>query len=444
VAGINGSIGNYALSGDGKRIAFTGVLAGAPTRSYDQSDLFVVDVDPNASPRNLTIDYDYDIGPALTGDQHSPRGALPESPIWTADGSSVVVGSTEQGRTNLRRFDVATGRHGPVTDGDREIVAYTATPGASAVALIVSSQTTIGDLVLAAEPARDRLTLRPLVRPNAELFGQLAMEPAEEVWYRSFDGTRIHGWVQKPLGFDPARKHPLILQIHGGPHVAYGHAFYHEIQWMAARGYVVLYVNPRGSASYGQQFGNVIQYRYPGDDFKDLMVGVDTLVARGYVDPKRLGVTGGSGGGLLTNWTVTQTSRFAAAVSQRSVADFANFWYTADFAQFIPDWFRRAPWQDPQDYAARSPIAYVERVTTPLMLIDGNEDFRSPPGAGGELMFRALKFLKRSTVMVRFPGESHELSRSGQPRHRVERLRHIINWFDLHLNGKQVDGYSAR
>ena len=210
---------------------------------------------------------------------------------------------------------------------------------------------------------------------------------------------------------------------------------------MAAKGYVVLFPNPRGSSNYGQDFGNIIQYHYPGDDYKDLMAGVDMMVKRGYIDQKRMGITGGSGGGLLTNWAVTQTPRFAAAVSMRSIADWSGFWYTADFAQYTPSWFRKAPWEDPADYVARSPITHVANVKTPMMFIDGDDDLRTPPSDGGEMMFRALKYLKIPTVMVRFPGETHELSRSGKPKHRVERLQHILGWFDKYLQGKTVATY---
>jgi dipeptidyl aminopeptidase/acylaminoacyl peptidase len=217
--------------------------------------------------------------------------------------------------------------------------------------------------------------------------------------------------------------------------------FTHEFHWMAAKGYVVLFPNPRGSSNYGQDFGNVIQYHYPGDDHKDLMAGVDMMVKRGYIDPKRMGITGGSGGGLLTNWAITQTPRFAAAVSMRSIADWAGFWYTADFSQYTPSWFRKAPWEDPADYVARSPITHVANVKTPTMFIDGDDDLRTPPSDGGEMMFRALKYMKIPTVMVRFPGETHELSRSGKPKHRVERLQHILGWFDKYLQGKSVSTY---
>ena len=265
----------------------------------------------------------------------------------------------------------------------------------------------------------------------------------EDFWYTSFDGTKVETWILKPPGFIAGKTYPLILNIHGGPHTAYGYIFFHEMQWMAAKGYVVVYPNPRGSTTYGQAFGNVIQYKYPGDDYKDLMVAVDSVLARGYVDRARLGVTGGSGGGLLTDWAVSRTHRFAAAVSQRDVADWLGFWYTADFALFRPTWFRSTPFHDPQEFLDRSPVRYVDSVTTPMMFILGEEDYRAPPSQGGEAMFRALKYLHKTAVMVRFAGESHELSRSGKPVHRVERLRHILNWFDKYLQGKPITLYEA-
>jgi dipeptidyl aminopeptidase/acylaminoacyl peptidase len=260
---------------------------------------------------------------------------------------------------------------------------------------------------------------------------------------RASTGRRSTRWSRSPPHFDPTKKYPLILNIHGGPHSAYGHTFFHEMQWMAAKGYIVLYPNPRGSTTYGQDFANIIQHRYPGDDSRDLLIGVDEMVKRGWADPGKLGVTGGSGGGVLTNWIVTRDHRFKAAVSQRSISDWAGFWYTADFVLFQPSWFKAAPWQDPKDFAARSAITFVGNVKTPLMLIEGEDDLRTPPSDGGEQMFRALKYMKIDTVMVRFPGETHELSRSGKPSHRVERLRHLVGWFDKYIMGTNKPEYDV-
>ena len=440
VLGFDGGMRDYTFSGDGRRIAFGGVDAVKPVQSYTQPDLFVMSNEIGAKPRNLTANYDFDIGGGIGGDQRAPRGGSPSAVIWSRDGKSLIVNVAEHGRANLKRIDAATGKVEPLTTGDHEIVAYTSTPDASKMVLLVSTSVNIGDLFLF-DTASARMTR--LTSVNEDLFSQINLTDPEEIWYTSFDGRKIQGWIQKPPNFDPSKKYPFILEIHGGPHSAYGFTFTHEFQWMAAKGYVVLYTNPRGSTSYGQDFGNIIQYNYPGDDHKDLMAGVDEVLKRGYIDEKRLGVTGGSGGGVLTNWAVGHTNRFAAAVSQRSIADWAGFWYTADFTLFTPTWFRAAPWEDPQDFINRSPITYIKNVTTPMMFIEGEVDYRTPPAEGGEAMFRALKYRKIPTVMVRFPNESHELSRSGAPWHRIERLQHILNWFDKYLQDKPVKIYDV-
>jgi dipeptidyl aminopeptidase/acylaminoacyl peptidase len=327
-----------------------------------------------------------------------------------------------------------------ITKGNQAVPRFRPAPDASKLVYLLSTPTRIGDLFWLDRGSGEA---RQLTHNNDELFGQLNLTEPEEIRYKSFDGKMIQAWLQKPPGFDPAKKYPLILNIHGGPHTAYGFIFSHEFQWMAAKGYVVLYPNPRGSTSYGQEFGNVIQYHYPGDDYKDLMLGVDDAIKRGYIDAKKLGVTGGSGGGLLTNWVVGHTDRFAAAVSQRDIASWADWWYTADFTLFQPRWFKGPPFQELEDFKARSPITYINDVKTPMMFILGETDSRTPPGAGGEQMFRALKFRKIPTMMVKFPNETHELSRSGQPWHRIERLQHLVGWFDKWLMGVAKPEYDV-
>jgi dipeptidyl aminopeptidase/acylaminoacyl peptidase len=440
VVGIEGSIGAYAFAPDGKRVAFVGVETGKPERSYSQPDLFVADLG-GGQPRNLTASFDFDINGGIGGDQRAPRGQLPSGPVWTQDGQGLLIPVGEYGNANIIRLDPSSGKTSPLTSGAQDVMSYTATRKADRLALVVSGPTRLGELHVLDLSAPAKLT--KVTSFNDQLFSQLTMNEPEEMWYSSFDGKKIQGWILKPPSFDPSRKYPLVLQIHGGPHSAYGNTFTHEFHWMAAKGYVVLYTNPRGSSNYGQEFGNIIQYNYPGDDAKDLMAGVDEIVKKGYIDESRMGVTGGSGGGLLTNWVVTQTTRFKAAVSQRDISDWSSFWYTADFTLFTPTWFRKAPFEDPAEFARRSPITYVSKIQTPLMFILGDEDWRTPPSAGGEELFRALKYLKRPTVMVRFPGESHELSRSGKPWHRVERLQHIVGWFDKYLLGKETATYDT-
>ena len=429
---MEGNIGQYSVSPDGKRIAFRGSVS-KPVLSYNQPDLWVVD-SAGGQARNLTQKLDADMGGGLAGDQKAPRTGRNARPWWTTDGRGIVDSVEEQGRVNLRRLDASTGAVTPITNGDQEVFSWSASRDGSKFVVAISTPTEIGDLYLLSNGLAGGQPRR-LTDVNEKLWSEIRLTEPEEFWYPSFDGKRIHAWVQKPPDYQQGKKYPLILNIHGGPHAAYGYTFMHEFHWMAAKGYLVLYPNPRGSSSYGQEFGNIIQYRYPGDDHKDLMLGVDETIKRGWADPQKLGVTGGSGGGVLTNWAIGKTDRFKAAVSQRSISDWEDFWYTADFTLFTPSWFRGVPWEHKEDFAARSPITYIQNVKTPLMLIEGEVDWRTPPWAGGEKMFRGLKFLRKPVVMVRFPDESHELSRSGKPTHRIERLFHIVNWFDIYLQG---------
>ena len=436
---IDMDVGKLALSPDGKRIAFTASTT-QPVTSYTEPDLWVCDLTKDAKPRNLTGAFDYDLGAGVFGDNAAPRGGGGNEPIWSRDGKSIIHVYGKEGRTVLASFDVASGTPTDLTHGNQAVVSFRASADRAKIVCNLSTATRLNDLFLVDAKGGEP---RQLTRSNDALFSQLNLTEPEDITYTSFDGKKIQAWVQKPPGFDPAKKYPLILNIHGGPHTAYGYIFEHEFQWMAAKGYVVLYPNPRGSTTYGQEFGNVIQHHYPGDDFKDLMAGVDELIRRGYIDDKKLAVTGGSGGGLLTNWVVGHTHRFAAAVSQRDIANWEDWWYTADFTLFQPTWFKGPPFDEQEDFRARSPITYIKNVKTPLMLVLGETDTRTPMTAGGEQMFRALKFRKVPTVMVKFPNETHELSRAGQPWHRVERLQHIVGWFDHWLLGVAKPEYEA-
>ena len=352
IAAVDGAISRPSPSPDGSRVAFIASLNGRPVRSYSQPDLFVVDRATGAVT-NLTERYDYDIGGGLAGDQRAPRGSSATRPVWTPDGTAIVTVAAAEGRANLVRVDAATGAVRAITEGDQEIQGFTAARDGQA-ALLSASPTRLGAIELGRldRPA----SFRVVAAMNEGLMSALDLPEPEMFWARSFDGARIQGWILKPPGFDPSKKYPLILQIHGGPHAAYGATFTHEFLWMAAKGYLVVYTNPRGSTTYGQQFGNSIQHRYPGDDYRDLMAALDAVIGRGFVDPSRLGVTGGSGGGLLTNWALTRTTRFAAAVSQRSIADWEAWWYSADFTLFTPSWFKGPPWQQQKDFVA--PVAH--------------------------------------------------------------------------------------
>jgi dipeptidyl aminopeptidase/acylaminoacyl peptidase len=457
VAKLTYSASGIVLSPDGKRIAFHAEEYLPKPRSHQQTDLFVMDLDATqATPgkpsvRNLTANYDYEMGEGVNGDNEAPRGNGHIGLVWTADGSSIVDVVGKLGSALLVSVDASTGAVKELTAEKQAVVGFSVRPNGTKLLALISTPVKIGDLFSVAMDGSKQQT--QLTKVNDALFSQLNLTMPEDMQVaptantKDIDGSKIELFVQLPPDFhqisgDKTKKYPLILKIHGGPHSAYGWVFDHEKQWMAARGYVVLYSNPRGSTTYGQQFANAIQHNYPGDDFHDLMDCVDAAVKLGYVDSSKLGVTGGSGGGLLTDWTVTQTTRFKAAVSERDIADWSNWWYTADFTLFQPTWFEGAPFDKAEEFRAHSPITYITKVQTPMMFILGDaEDYRTPPTAGGEDFFRALKYRHIDTAMIRFPGESHELSWTGQPWHRVERLENMVNWFDKYLMGMPEPQY---
>ncbi len=452
VAKLTFDASGLAISPDGKHVAFHGEDQPlAKPRSHQQGDMFVVDIDPSqpvpAMPQvhNLTLNYDYEVGGGVGGDNTAPRGGGRGGLTWTSDSKSLIDVVGKQGSALLVSIDATTGAVKELTAEKQAVVGFAARPDVTKVLALISTPVNIGDLFSVAMDGSKQQT--QLTDVNKALFSQLNLTMPEDMQVtptvnaKDIPGSKIESFVQLPPDFDKTKKYPLILNIHGGPHSAYGWVFDHEVQWMAAKGYVVVYPNPRGSTTYGQQFANVIQHNYPGNDYHDLMDCVDVVLKLGYVDPAKTGVTGGSGGGLLTDWTVTQTTRFKAAVSQRDIADWSNWWYTADFTLFQTTWFEGGPFDKVEEFRKYSPITYITKVQTPMLFILGEADYRTPPTAGGEDFFRALKYRHIDTVMVRFPGESHELSRSGQPWHRVERLENIVNWFDKYLMGMPEPQY---
>jgi dipeptidyl aminopeptidase/acylaminoacyl peptidase len=246
VASIDGPIHGLSLSPDGGKIAFIGDINrdGGPARSYSQPDLFVTSAQPGSTPNNLTATYDFDIGGGVGGDQSAPRGGGGSKPYWSTDGRSIIVGSAEEGRVNLKRVDAETGKVSALTDGNFDLSSYHPTLDGSKIAVLISTPVNIGDIFIVDGKSGSS---RQITHINADLFAQLNLTEPEMIWYKSFDGRRIQAWVQRPPDFQTGKKYPMILDIHGGPHSAYGYTFDHEFQWMAAKGYVVLYPNPRGS-----------------------------------------------------------------------------------------------------------------------------------------------------------------------------------------------------
>jgi dipeptidyl aminopeptidase/acylaminoacyl peptidase len=393
---------NPAVSPDGKRIAYTG---------FDDQNF----------TSHLSSLYLMDF---KGGDKKLWAGNLPSSPsnlIWAEDGSGVYYEMQERGESQLQFMPLA-GPAKKITRGVHVLSGVSVSKeGLAAATLATSSR----PAVLVVFPLAKPETMKTLVDVNTDVLDGITLGRVEELSFQAPDGLALQGWLLKPAAFDPAKTYPMLLYIHGGPWSMYSVAFNWDWQNFAANGTAILFMNPRGSTGYGQDFVNGIQFSYPGKDFDDLMAGVDAALATGFIDKDNLFVCGGSGGGVLTAWIVGHTDRFRAAVSMRPVIDWHSFVGTTDGASWYRQ-FRKFPWEDPMEYAVRSPLHYAGNVKTPTMIMTGEADLRTPIGQSEEY-YRALKMLKKETLLVRMPDEYHGWRR---PSHRLLQQAYLMAWFE--------------
>ena len=407
-----GSESNPVISSNGRYLAYT---SAADTRQgYNRAELRVKDLQ-SGEDRSLTEDLDRSVSDVQ----------------WTSDSKRLWISFNDLGMTRVAEVDLkgrlkqsdivlggtALGR--PYTSGVFSV------GGKGHLAFTLGRDDRPADLALMRPGKAPRL----LTDLNNDLMGQREMARVERMtWASSHDGLEVEGWVMKPPGFDSNKTYPMILEIHGGPHSAYGPNYSTEAQLYAAAGYVVFYTNPRGSTSYGEEFANTIDLAYPGYDYDDLMSGVDALLDRGYVDANQLYVTGGSGGGVLTAWIVGKTDRFRAAVVAKPVINWASFVLTADLNYyFATTWFDAPPWEDYESYWKRSPLSLVGNVSTPTMLLTGEADYRTPMSET-EQYYQALKHRGIDTLMVRIPGASHSIY--ARPSNLIAKVNSILAWFE--------------
>ncbi len=401
------------VSPDGKAFAFVGYED--HYHGYANQHVYVADIDGR---RVRTLDGELDRSLA--------------HPKWSRDGKAVYAEYVDHGVTRVVRLGLdgsvstladgleAGGLDLPYSGGQ-----WSVGPNGE-VAFTRGSPDRPPELALASAGR-----VRSLTNLNGGLLDEVSLGRLTPLQVKSsFDGLPVEAWMITPPGFDPARKYPLILEIHGGPFASYGPTFATDDQLYAAAGYVVIYANPRGSTSYGDAFANQIDHAYPGHDYDDLMSVVDAAVAKGFVDPNRLFVTGGSGGGVLTSWIVGKTHRFAAAVAQKPVIDWASEVLTDDLYPWMGRyWFGTMPWEDPEHYWARSPLSLVGNVITPTMVIVGDRDVRTPDEES-EQYYGALRLRGVPTVLIKVPGAFHDMAL--RPSHSAEKSEAVLAWFALH------------
>ncbi|WP_282134788.1 S9 family peptidase [Seonamhaeicola maritimus] len=353
---------------------------------------------------------------------------------WSKDGKGLYFQYNDKGDTKLGyisltgKVSVVTENLGGLSLGRPYNSASYSASNSNKFAYTLGGTNHPADLGVTDSKSSKRLTAL-----NDDLFSFRNLGNVEEIWWESsFDQRKIQGWIVTPPNFDSTKKYPMILEIHGGPFLSYGSVYTAEIQAYAAAGYVVLYCNPRGSTSYGVEFGNLIHHDYPNHDYEDLMSGVDAVIEKGFIDDENLFVTGGSGGGILTAWIVGKTNRFKAAVVAKPVINWYSFVLYADNIQFFSKyWFAKKPWEDPKSYLKRSPLSYVSNISTPTMLLTGEQDFRTPI-AESEQFYAALKLENVETAMVRIPGASHGIA--NKPSNLIAKLASILSWFEKHKN----------
>jgi acylaminoacyl-peptidase len=348
-------------------------------------------------------------------------------PVFSSDGRFVYLPTADRGSVNLYGIDTKLRKVVKVC-GDREVVYAFDHDGQNTFAIASSNPVDAGNIYILHNGKRKQLT-----DINARFNKSRSTAKPEEFWFRGDNGDRVQGWVLKPPRFSVRKKYPLIVQIHGGPHAAYGYSLFHEFQVLAAQGYVVFYSNPHGSIGYGEGFARALHLKWGIPDTKDIMKAVRIMKKRSYIDGKRTGVMGGSYGGFMTNWIIGHTNAFKVAVTMRSVVNMLSF-FSSDFGFALAREFK-GPWWEKKNfkfYWDMSPLKYVTKMRTPLLIIHSEQDHRCPISQGEEL-FVALKELKREVEMVRFPLEPHGLSRHGSPRRREKRLKFIVDFVDRHM-----------
>lgn len=420
-----GPVAAPAWSPDGKQIAFVGHDQPAETGPTTQDWVWTVAAD-GGTPTALTRDYDRSATGGVMGDLGAGNGQYPIQ--WTPDGAGILFVTEDRGTAMVARVAM-TGGVGIVLGGDRNCAGFHAAD--NTLIAVVSSMTLPGDLFVA---NLDGTNERRLTDINKEALAGVILPEPERVYVPIAEGIAMDGWILHPPDFDASRQYPLILDIHGGPRGQYGASFMHSFHRYAAEGYVVAYFNPRGSTGYGQAFTSALTGNWGDVDVHDVMAGLEYVLQRPYLSAERVGITGGSYGGYLMNFLIgAYPDRWKAGVTERSTLSRISSYGTSDMIWRSLDWEFNGPyWENRDSYWDRSPIAHVEKITTPLLIIHSENDHRCTISEA-EQLFTVLRRLRRDVAFVRFPNESHGLSRSGKPAHRRERLERIVGWFDKYL-----------
>jgi dipeptidyl aminopeptidase/acylaminoacyl peptidase len=424
----------YALawSPDGARFAYSGNPEMDDAWGTNNDRLFVLPAEGGATARDLTGHTDKSLGYLTLSDVHDAGAG--DSIQWNADGTALFFAMSAFGDTQLAFVRAEGGDPTGVSPTGQEMGGFSILPDGRA-AVTLGTPTTPHEICVLQAPGAPGSAVQSRYRTqfNRTWLEEVQVVPPEPVAVPNGEGGQVPGWILRPPDFDSREQYPLVLYVHGGPHAQYGNTLFHELQFLAAEGYVVLYTNPRGSKGYGEAHTKAIQGDWGGADFRDIMAAADYATGLDYVDAHRTAIMGGSYGGYMTAWAIGHTDRFACAIADRLVGNLHSMAGTCDFSWRPSSYFKGDAWNDPSDLWRCSPQAFAGRIQTPLLLIHSDGDLRCPIGQAEEL-FAALRLQRKTVAFVRYPAEtSHGMSRNGPPDLRLDRLKRNRDWLDKHL-----------
>ncbi len=417
---------NLSFSPDGQMLAYLGHED--PKADYKNTELWLVDLFGPENTRSLTAKFDFDVGGGVINDTGAAQTV---TPVWSKDGKSIFFQVGRHGRTSLHSVDLGGENLETILEFDGVVISFSLDQAQDKIAYLKGTMTDPCQLAVFSFNSKESKVLTSI---NKELFDQLDLGTFEEVWFKGLDDNDLQGWILKPPHFDEKKKYASIMEIHGGPLAQYGFFFMFEFFYLAAQGYIVYFCNPRGGQGYGEAHAKSIYYGNWGTvDFSDLMVWADFIEKKSYIDPKEMGVTGGSYGGYMTLWVIGHTDRFKAAVAQRSVSNLISMWGSSDFNWSFQKWFDdKPPYENLEVLWQCSPIKHIGSAKTPTLIIHSMQDLRCSIEQS-EQAYVALKNLGVDTEFLMFPDSPHGVSRSGRTDRKIVRLEGIADWFDRYL-----------
>jgi len=424
---LRGTKSSINWSPDGKHIVFLGNHEPIGLGWVKNLQVHLV---PSSGGEDILLskDFDFSASNKIVGDLQEFSLGPSSSPQFFNHGKNIAFLATVKGACELYSVSADGGKPEKIFGGKMDVESFHIDREGRNIALIMGDLTHPHELYHL-KRENEKWVLNKVTKFNDFIHNEIDITEPEDISFTNGDGVDIHGWLVKPPEFDPHKKYPLVLQIHGGPHVCYGYTFFHEMHFLAANNYCVLYTNPRGSQGYGNEYAEAIRPHWGTPDDKDQMEFVELLISKGFIDENNMFVAGGSYGGFMSVYLISRTDKFKAAIAERSVVNMSSLFGVSDYGYTFRFAVEGIPWEEPEIYNVNSPLYNVKNIKTPLLIMHSEKDYRAPIDQADQL-YTAMKFLRKEVKYIRFTGESHGLSRCGAPENRKIRLKFILDWFE--------------